>query len=90
MHQMPRAPDCKFLLSIGAWPPRAPLFRSTTTLEVSAMEKPTRVQKVRRKKKPNKAQRDKMRAHDADIFNEGFKMGYAMGLQQGKADALRA
>ena len=36
-----------------------------------------------KKKKPNKQQREKQRAHDADTFNNGFKMGYEMGLAQG-------
>lgn len=42
--------------------------------------------KPRRKKKPNKAAREKMRAAKADTFNEGFKMGYHMGYEQGRRD----
>lgn len=36
----------------------------------------------RKKKKPNKQQRDKQRAHDADTFNRGFIMGYEMAMQE--------
>jgi hypothetical protein len=32
--------------------------------------------KQRKKKKPNKRQRDERRAHDADLFNEAFSMGW--------------
>jgi hypothetical protein len=41
----------------------------------------------RKGKKPNKQQREERRAHDANVFNEGFKMGFQMGLEQGKIDA---
>lgn len=42
-----------------------------------------------RKKKPNKAAREKMRAEKADIFNQGFTMGYNMGYEQGYKDAAQ-
>jgi hypothetical protein len=42
---------------------------------VAFMDKP------KRKKKPNKAQREARRAHDAEIYEQGFNHGYQMGLE---------
>lgn len=39
-----------------------------------------------RKRKPNKQQREQRRKHDADLFNEAFSMGYAVGYKQGGND----
>lgn len=41
-----------------------------------------RKENPQKKKKPNKKQREALRAQYANVFNEGFKMGYDMGLQQ--------
>jgi flagellar biosynthesis/type III secretory pathway protein FliH len=35
------------------------------------------------KKKPNKEQRDKIRAERADIYEQGFNHGYQMGYEEG-------
>lgn len=39
-------------------------------------------------KKPNKRQREIRRAHDAEVFREGFDMGYRMGIEQGRRDEM--
>lgn len=44
---------------------------------------------TRRKKKPNKAAREKARAERADIFEQGFKHGYGMGYEQGYKEAAQ-
>jgi cation transport regulator ChaB len=41
------------------------------------------------KRKPNKEQRNKQRAHDADIFNRAFNMAWHMGYERGQADKER-
>lgn len=43
-----------------------------------------------KKKKPNKQQRDKQRAHDAAIYEQGFNHGYLMGFEQGEQGLLNA
>ena len=42
----------------------------------------------KRKKKPNKAQRDKIRAAKADTWKDGFNYGYHMGYEQGRRDTI--
>lgn len=38
-------------------------------------------------KRMGKKKREILRAANANIFNDGFKMGYAMGYDQGQKDA---
>lgn len=38
------------------------------------------------KKKPNKQKRDERRSRDAEKFNEGFLMGYQMGVDAGRKE----
>ena len=47
------------------------------------MDKP---QKQRRKKKPNKQQREARRIERADLYNEAFSHGYNIGYAQALAD----
>lgn len=42
------------------------------------------------RKKPNKEQRAKRRKDHADTFNLGFKMGFDVGVAEGKKKALEA
>lgn len=46
--------------------------------------------KQRRKKKPNKAARDRMKAEKANEYNvafsHGYKIGYEIGLREGMND----
>lgn len=44
------------------------------------------MEKEKRKKKPNKLQRDKARAEKADIYEQGFLHGYNMGYEQAKKE----
>lgn len=39
-----------------------------------------------KKKKPNKEQRERKRAENAEIYESGFSHGYSMGYNQGGAD----
>lgn len=41
------------------------------------------MEKQRRKRKPNKQQREARRQHDADLFNKAFNMGYEVGFGEG-------
>lgn len=43
--------------------------------------------KPRRKKKPNKIQRDKVRTERADLYNEAFSHGYRIGYDQAIKDS---
>jgi flagellar biosynthesis/type III secretory pathway protein FliH len=43
---------------------------------------------TRKKKKPNKQQREKKRAEMADFYEQAFKHGYAMGYHQGEQDTI--
>jgi hypothetical protein len=40
----------------------------------------------KRQRRMGKAEREKRRAADATVFNDGFTMGYNMGYEQGQKE----
>lgn len=77
--ELPRAPKLFPSLNLGCLGyDGQPLFGGVWIMSLE-------LKKAKHKrKKLNKAQREKRRARDANIFNQGFSMGYEMGLRQGQ------
>lgn len=42
-------------------------------------------EKSKRERKKPKHIRDAEKAHEANVYNEGFRHGYSMGLEKGKS-----